>query len=234
MIGQRGIAHRAAQQVQVAGGVRGGGVREDRARRGRTAGRDIGRAGEELRFLGGAGRGAGEGGEVLLLFLDRGETAGPGAAGDRTWVPGHQVEAGPQFVGEQPGPVRALAQPVDARRAGSAEVHEQGADAAGGVRGGQFDDRQVDLLAVRVVVVQGDLGPGAGEPVRAVRPGQFRRGGGLGELVDVRIGRVRGGGDGERADSEENSENAGPAPASSTARDARIHLPSLLRIGRTR
>lgn len=68
------------------------------------------------------------------------------------------------------------------------EVDEQRADPPTRIGRGEFDQRQLDLLIMRSVVVQRDLCCRTDESVLAVSPVQCRRIGCFGERVEIRIG----------------------------------------------
>lgn len=105
-------------------------------------------------------------GELGVGAAVDGGTAARGAAR----VPGHDVEAAVQRLGHGPGEAQSL----DPRRAGAAEVHEEGADALRGVLGGQPDDREGEGPPVRLAVVARHGHRRALEAVAAVLPRQRR------------------------------------------------------------
>ena len=145
MVGQLRVAHGLAEQVQVTGGVGGGDVLQQAARvLGAPPGQLV-----VARVEGGlVGRGGGEVAQTAQerLLLGHGvEAPDRGAAADAPGVPGHHVEAGAQLRREQPGPLAAGPEAFHAGSAGTAEVHEQGADPVARVGGGEFDQGEADL-----------------------------------------------------------------------------------------
>ena len=197
MVGQLRVADRAAQQFQVTRGVGGGNVLQDRPGLRRTPVGEVLRRSVEGVVAARVARHFRERTEVRLLLGERVETPDGGAVADAPRVPRHEVEPGTQLVREQPRPLRALPQPLQAGRAGPAEVDEQRADPVRGIGGGQLDERQIDLVAERPVVVQRHRSGGTPEAVLTVHPAQLRCRG----AVD-RSRRLRRGGRDDRRDTQ--------------------------------
>ena len=187
VIGQRRIADRAAQQLEIACGVGGRGVIQDRPRTVPTAVGEPLRPREELVLRRGVGGQPRAGYEVLPLFCVVGKAAHGRAAGYPALVPGDEIEARSQLIGEQPRPPRPLAQPIHPGITGTTEVDEQRADSLARIGRRQLDHRQVDLFAVRQVVVHRDSRCRTKESVITRSPGQIWRIGGLSERVDKRV-----------------------------------------------
>ena len=129
----------------------------------------------------GFGRGVERG--VLVLVVVAHALEGMTAA-DAPWIEAHEVEPLADLRIDPEPPRR---EELDTRRARPARVHEQRSDPGIWIVRRQADQRELDRLAFRIVVVEGDLEGGALEvPERlAIRPVRVARG------LRVRARRVR-------------------------------------------